>query len=219
MSPDSSPFVCEHMKKEQKNVCEMKKKNKESDTVVLDELGNFSIDVKKDIVDIINDSPSLVRLGEKDYVVKNMRLYSIYRIFNLAHRMIKSDKELNSDKKILSALCTDINAMCEVVAIILCNHLFTAEGARNYDDIESIETRNDRLVKTMKAKVMNSTFDTNQWAAIIVGALKSIDLGGFFLLTKSVNTLMDSMMERKKKSVETALQFSEAQSLQMPRTS
>lgn len=32
----------------------------------------------------------------------------------------------------------------------------------------------------MKTVVMNSTYDANQWAAIILGAIKSIDLSGFF---------------------------------------
>jgi hypothetical protein len=66
---------------------------------------------------------------------------------------------------------------------------------------------------------MGNTFDTNQWAAIILEAIKSIDLSGFFLLKKSVSMLTDSMLMRKKKSVETALQFTEAQSLQTQPTS
>jgi hypothetical protein len=80
-------------------------------------------------------------------------------------------------------------------------------------------SRNDKMVAMMKAKVMNSTFDTNQWAAIILGAIKSIDLSGFFLLKKSVSTLTDSLLMRKKKSEETASQFMEALSLQTQATS
>ena len=79
--------------------------------------------------------------------------------------------------------------------------------------------RNDELVKTMKMVVMNSTYDQNQWAAIIVGAIKSIDLSGFFLLKKSVSTLTDLLLTRKKKSEETASLFMEALSLQTQQTS
>lgn len=181
------------------------------------ELKDFPIDVKKKILDIINDTPSLVRLGDKEYKVKNLRYYSLYRIFSLAAKMKKNDEKLDSDNKILSALCTDIDAMCEIVAIVLCNHLFTADGDKL--TFNKAMTRNDYYISVMKAKVMNSSFDTNQLAAIILGALKSSDLIGFFLTRESVNTLMDSTMERKKKSVETASQFMEALSLQTQATS
>ena len=181
------------------------------------ELKDFPIDIKRDILDIINDTPSLVRLGDKEYRVQNMRYYSLYRICKLVTDMYKGDKELNTDERIITALCTDLDAMCEIVAIILVNHLFTQDGAKV--SWEQTRSRNDRYISIMKAKVMNSTFDTNQWAAIILGAIKSIDLSGFFLLKKSVNMLTDSLLMRKKKSMETVSQFMEAQSLQMQVTS
>ena len=180
---------------------------------------DFPIDIKRDIVDIINDTPSLVFLGNKEYMVKDMRYYSLYRICRLVMDMHKADEVLDNDNKIITALCTDLDAMCEIMAIILCNHLFTPDDIKSYDDANLIMTRNDRLVSVMKAKVMNSTFDTNQWAAIILGAIKSIDLSGFFLLKKSVSTLTDSLLMRKKKSEETASLFMEAQSLQTRPTS
>ena len=180
---------------------------------------DFPIDVKRDILEIINDTPSLVRLGEKEYRVKNMRYYSLYRICHLVMDMRKSDESLDTDAKIITALCTDLEAMCEIMAIVLCNHLFTPDNISDYESAQSTLTRNDKWIGIMKAKVMNSTFDANQWAAIILGAIKSIDLSGFFLLKKSVSTLTDSLLMRKKKSTETALQFTEALSLQTPRTS
>ena len=182
-------------------------------------LQDFPIDIKRDIVNILNDTPSLVRLGDTEYRVKNMRYYSLYRICKLVMDMREGDKDLNDDNKVIMALCTDLDAMCEIMAIILCNHLFTPDDLHGYEDVESVMSRNDKLIEVMKAKVMNSTFDTNQWAAIILGAIKSIDLGGFFLLRKSVSTLTDSLLTRKKKSEETALQFMEALSLRMPQTS
>lgn len=175
------------------------------------ELSDFPIDIKRDIIDIINDSPSLVRLGDKEYKVKNMRYYSVYRIALLVMDMRKADETLDTDQKIITALCTDLDAMCEIMAVVLCNHLFVPE--------EGAMERNDELVKTMKMVVMNSTYDQNQWAAIIVGAIKSIDLSGFFLLKKSVSTLTDLLLTRKKKSEETASLFMEALSLQTQQTS
>ena len=185
------------------------KEKKEEERV----LPEFPIDVQRDILDIINDTPSLVKLGDKEYRVKDMRYYSLYRICRLVTDMHKADESLDTDNKIIMALCTDIDAMCEIMAIILCNHLFTPDKIKTYDDIEETMSRNDKLIQIMKAKVMNSTFDTNQWAAIILGAIKSIDLSGFFLLKKSVSTLTDSILMRKKKSEETASLFMEAQSL------
>lgn len=175
------------------------------------ELSDFPIDIKRDIINIINDSPSLVRLGDKEYKVKNMRYYSVYRIARLVMDMRKADETLDTDQKIITALCTDLDAMCEIMALVLCNHLFVPE--------EGAMERNDELVKTMKMVVMNSTYDQNQWAAIIVGAIKSIDLSGFFLLKKSVSTLTDLLLTRKKKSEETASLFMEALSLQTQQTS
>ena len=180
---------------------------------------DFSSEIKKEIVDIINDSPSLVRIGEKEYKVKNMRFYALYRICHIVMDMYKGNNVLDDDNKILTALCTDLDAMCEIVAIVLCNHMFRPDDIHDYDDVDEIATRNDKLVAVMKAKVLNSTFDTNQWATIILGAIKSIDLSGFFLLKKSVSMLTDSLLMRKKKSEETASLFTEALSLQMQQTS
>jgi hypothetical protein len=191
-----------------------KKKDVEETT-----LKDFPIDVKRNIIDIINDTPSLVRLGEKDYRVKDMRYYSLYRICRLVMDMRKMDETLDTDNKVIMALCTDLDAMCEIMAIILCNHLFTPDKIKTYEDVDETMSRNDKMVQVMKAKVMNSTFDTNQWAAIILGAIKSIDLSGFFLLKKSVSTLTNSLLMRKKKSMETASQFMEALSLQTQATS
>ena len=61
-------------------------KNNNTNTDMQDE-NDFPIDIKRDIVDILNDTPSLVRLGDKDYVVKNMRFYSVFRICRLARKL------------------------------------------------------------------------------------------------------------------------------------
>lgn len=183
------------------------------------DFNDFPIDVKRNILDIINDTPSLVRLGEKEYRVKDMRYYSLYRVCRLVMDMRKSDETMDTDAKIITALCTDLDAMCEIMAIVLCNHLFAPDDIKDYDSAQAVMSRNDKWIGIMKAKVMNSTFDTNQWAAIVLGAIKSIDLSGFFLLKKSVSTLTDSLLTRKKKSMETASQFMEALSLQTHPTS
>lgn len=191
--------------------------NKNMGNAESDEFQDFPIDVKRDIVSIINDTPSLVRLGNKEYRVQGMRYYSLYRICRLVMDMRKADETLDTDQKVITALCTDLDAMCEIMAIILCNHLFTPSG--NLETWDEVKTKNDYYISVMKAVVMQSTFDENQWAAIVLGAIKSIDLSAFFLLKKSVSTLTDSLLTRKKKSEETASLFTEALSLRMQQTS
>ena len=192
------------------------KKTKDTKEEIQEEKNNeipeFSIEVKRNIVDIINDSPSLVMLGNKEYRVKDMRYYSLFRICKLVMDMREADETLDTDQKVITALCTDLDAMCEIMAIVLCNHRFNP-------DVENADERNDEIVRKMKMKVMNSTYDANQWAAIILGAIQSIDLSAFFLLRKSVSTLTDSLLTRKKKSMETASQFMEALSLRTQQTS
>ena len=83
------------------------KDNKNMQAEQDDELRDFPIDVKRDILDIINDTPSLVRLGNKEYRVQNMRYYSLYRICKLVTDMHKADESLDTDNKIITALCTD----------------------------------------------------------------------------------------------------------------
>ena len=197
----------------------MAKKKQEIEEVEDELMQEFTTDIKRDIVDIINDNPSLVRLGEKEYVVKNMRYYSLNRICRLVMEMKKADETLDTDEKVITALCTDLDAMCEIMAIVLCNHRFTPDDIHSYEDVDEVMSRNDKMVAMMKSKVLLSTFDTNQWAAIVLGAIKSVDLTGFFLLKKSVSTLTDSLLMRKKKSEETASLFTEALSLRMPQTS
>lgn len=178
---------------------------------------DFQIDIKRDIADIILDSPSLVHLGGKEYTVKDMRFYSVYRIARLCMDMKQADALMvDDDNKIVTALCADLDAMCEIMAIILCNHLFTADGAMT--DVEG-KSRNEHYISVMKAKVLNSTYEPKEWSAIILGAIKSIDLSAFFLLKKSVSMATDSLLMRKKKSEETASRFMEALSLRTQQTS
>ena len=197
------------MKKKLDNKKKTEEKKEDEEEFSLPE---FSVEVKRDIVDIINDSPSLVKLGDKEYRVKNMRYYSVFRICRLVMDMKKADETLDTDQKVMTALCTDLDAMCEIMAVILCNHRFTP-------DRENADDENEEMVRQMKMKVMNSTFDANQWAAIILGAIQSVDLSAFFLLKKSVSMLTDSLLTRKRKSMETASQFMEALSLRTQQTS
>ena len=196
-----------------------KEKEKEEENGIEKELQDFTLDAKRSIVDILNDCPSLVFLGGKEYQVRNMRFYSLNRIFHIALNMRKYDEELDDDKKVITAMCTDIDAICEIVAIVLCNHWFTPDNIRTFDDAMDSMSRNDKMISIMKAKIMNSPYKANEWSSIVIAAIKSVDFNAFFLIKKLVNTLTDSFLTRKKKSEETASQFMEALSLQTHQTS
>ena len=114
----------------------MKKKEEKKDVIEeSNELQDFSIEIKKDITDIILDSPTIVKLGDTEYTTKNMRFYSVYRIAKLCMEMKEADALMvDDDNKIVTALCTDLDAMCEIMAIILCNHYFTPDGVQDDDE-------------------------------------------------------------------------------------
>ena len=140
------------------------------------------MELRKEIIDIMNDNPDIKKVGDKEYRIYNLRMYSINRILKLGLDLCNDDpNNITDDRKMMFALCTDLDKGCEIMAVILCNHLFTPDNV-NKDDIDSVYTYNDKLIQYMKAKVLNSTVDQNQWAAIILGAIKSIDLGQVFTL-------------------------------------
>src|SRR5574344_126868 len=165
-----------------------------------DEGEDFKIptELKREILKIMNDSPTLVKVGDKQYMIKNLRAYSLNRILELGFDLCKTDESIDSDKKVLFSLCTDINRGCEIVAILLCNHLFTPD--------------NENLINYMKVKILNSTFDTNQWAAIILSALKSIDLSQLFTMLTLVKQFTDSLTSVRAKAEEQLQYWQEAKS-------
>ena len=74
-----------------------------------DEGEDFKIptELKREILKIMNDSPTLVKVGDKQYMIKNLRAYSLNRILELGFDLCKTDESIDSDKKVLFSLCTD----------------------------------------------------------------------------------------------------------------
>lgn len=185
------------------------------DKDIIEEEKEFDIPVelKKEIIDIMNDSPDIKKIGDKDYRIYNLRMYSINRILKLGLDLCQSSPEdITDDRKMMFSLCTDLDRGCEIIAIILCNHLFTPDNI-NKDNIDSVYTYNDNLIRYMKAKVLNSTLDQNQWAAIILGAIKSIDLGQVFTMLVLVNRYSVSLTKTRTRAEEQLQSWQEAQSV------
>lgn len=173
---------------------------------------DIPVELRKEIIDIMNDNPDIKLLGNKEYRVYNLRMYSLNRILKLALDLCQSkEDEIKNDREMMFALCTDLDRGCEIIAIILCNHLFTPNDIK-MDNIEDIYSRNDKLVQYMKAKVMMSTFDNNQWAALILGAIKSIDLSQVFTLLVLVKRYSVSLTNARMKAEEQLQSWQEAQS-------
>lgn len=160
-------------------------------------------EIKRDLLDIIADNPTLVKVGGSQYKVYNLRAYSLNRIFKVAVNLRLEDKEIDNDKKLLYALSTDIEASSEILAICLVNHLFTPPSEiRSFEEAVDTMDRNDKLVYFMKTKVLNEVIEPNAWAAIILGCIQSIDLSTLFFCTQQVSRLMDSQLNKRQKVVE-----------------
>lgn len=173
-------------------------------------------ELKQEIINIMNDCPDIRRLGDKDYRVYNLRMYSLNRILKLGLELCESNPDdVTDDRKMMFALCTDLDRGCEIIAIILCNHLFKPDNI-DINDIDSIYTYNDKLIRYMKAKVLNSTLDNNQWAGIILGAIKSIDLGQVFTLLVLVKQFSVSLTKTRTKAEESLQSWQEAKSVMRP---
>lgn len=163
---------------------------------------NIPDEIRREIIDIINDSPTLQKVGDHEYRVYRLRAYSLNRIFQVAIKLRKEDPNITDDTKMMYAMCTDIEGCAEIVAIILCNHLFKADDVTDYQSALDTMDRNDKLIQFMKTRVLMSTIDTHQWAAIIMAAIQSIDLSTVFMSLKLVDDLMISTTNLRKATVE-----------------
>lgn len=163
---------------------------------------NIPDEIRREIIDIINDSPTLQKVGEHEYRVFKLRAYSLNRIFKVAIKLRQEDDKIDDDKKLMYALCTDIESCAEIVAIILCNHLFRADDVTDYQSALDILDRNDKLIEFMKTRILMDTIDTHQWAAIIMSAIQSVDLSSVFISLKLVADIMVSTTNLRKATVE-----------------
>src|SRR5574344_2249247 len=170
-------------------------------------------ELKEEIINIMNDCPNIEKVGDKEYKVYNLRMYSLNRIMKLALNLCKDNPdEITDDRKMIFALCTDLDSGCEILSIILCNHLFTPDNV-NKDDIDSVYTYNDKLIRYLKAKVLNTTLDPDQWSYIILGALNSIDLSQVFTMLVLVKQYTVSLTSTRKKAEEQLQSWQEAKSV------
>lgn len=174
------------------------------------------IELRKELTDIITDCPSLERVGESEYRVYRLRAYSYNRIMKIALELSENMEGIKDDNILLKAMCTDIEKSCEIVAIILCNHLFKPDNITDYASALLTLSENDKMIEFMKARILNSTFNPNQWASIILSAIKSIDISELFTVCSSAKNLFVSMSMIRKTTAEQLQYMRQVQEAMLP---
>lgn len=171
------------------------------------------IEFKREIIDIMNDSPTIKKIGNKDYRIYRLRAYSLNRILKISLKLMQDNKDATDDKMLLYLVCSDMEASAEIIAIILCNHLFNPDDIVDYTSAFEIESKNDKIIKMMKLKIMYSNFNPSEWASLILSLIKDIDLSSFFMSLTLANHALASIVDVRKRTEETLLQWKQAQSL------
>ena len=69
-----------------------------------DETFEVPNELKEEIINIMNDCPDIKKLGEKEYKVFNLRMYSLNRILKLGLNLCKDNPEdITDDRKMMFA--------------------------------------------------------------------------------------------------------------------
>jgi hypothetical protein len=58
-------------------------------------------ELKRKIIDIMNDCPDIKKLGDKEYKIYNLRMYSLNRILKLGLDLCKENPDTITDDRIM----------------------------------------------------------------------------------------------------------------------
>jgi hypothetical protein len=165
---------------------------------------------KREVADIIADCPTIEKVGDHEYRVHRLRAYSFNLIMKELLDVKKEDDEIQTDRQLLYAVCNDIEKTSRIVAIILCNHLFKPDDIKDYESALEVMSNNEKLIKFMEARVLNSVLEPRQYASIVLSAIQSIDLSPLFFCISSAKNLINSLTTLPK-IVEEQLRFFQSQ--------
>lgn len=178
--------------------------NNNKDKNKIDNSLPIPLEFQKQLSKILTDSPSLVKIGKKEFKVKGLRMYSIERIFQIAQELKAFDKDNVTEA--LKYIATNLDAQCKIVAIVLCNHLFDEEQCNfnTFDEMLDVQSRNDKLIEmmAMKAKLCSDNH-LNEFASIVISAFNELDLGELFQLASLVMIYSESASMRHQRNIET----------------
>lgn len=142
-------------------------------------------EAQKRLLDIMADSPTLVKLGDNEWEIRDLRSYSRIKIAEVFTKIETTD---SSVQNIILKEATNLKYSAEIVAIVLLNHTFTEDVLDN-----------EKRIKQMTTKVLLGTVDENQWVSIILQAVNSLNIESVFTITALAKVISTSLLTRKKK--------------------
>lgn len=147
-----------------------------------------SIESKRRLLEIMADSPTLVKLGDNEWEIRNLRTYSRVKIAEVFTKIEVTD---SSVQNIILKESTNLKYSAEIIAIILLNHTFTEDLADN-----------EKRIKQMTTKVLLDTVDESEWIPIILQVINGLNVEVLFQVSSLVKVVTSSVTMRKKKIAE-----------------
>lgn len=147
-----------------------------------------SKEAAKRLIDIMADSPTLVKLGENEWSIRDLRTYSRVKIAEVFTKIEITDETVQN---IILKEATNLKYSAEIIAIILLNHTFT-------EDIED----NEKRIKQMTTKVLLETTDETEWIPIVLQAVNGLSVEVLFQISLLGKVIVSSITTRKKQIVE-----------------
>ena len=141
------------------------------------------VNSRKKMTAILADSFMEITVAGEKRKIKPLRTYSKYKILEVIENIIHTESDTLS---ILKEASGNIECAARIVAICLCNHLFTPDYEKNEEMIEN-ETRNIML---------NSAYE-NEWAEVIVKSFESLNIESVFQITALSDLMTKSLVGRK----------------------
>lgn len=147
-----------------------------------------SQEAKQRLVQIMADSPTLIKLGDNEWEIRDLRTYSRIKIAEVFNKIEVTD---GSVENIIIKEATNLKYSAEIVAIVLLNHTFT-------EDLSDNEER----IKKMTTKVLLETTNESEWIGIVLQAVNSLSPEVVFQISLLAKIISSSITTRKKKIVE-----------------
>lgn len=161
------------------------------------------LEFQQQLSKILTDSPSLIKISDTEFRVHSLRMYSIEKLHQVAQR-IKAF-EGNDIMNGLQYICMNLDALCECVAIVLCNHLFDEEQCNynSYEEMMDVLSRNDKITLMVKNKVkLLSKGNINELASIVYSSFTDLEYGELFQFASLVMNFSESASMRHQKNIE-----------------
>lgn len=141
-------------------------------------------EAKKGLLDILSDCPSIIKVGDNDYKIRPLRVYSIRMLSKLASEL----KDTKGDpSEVFKAMGENIDIACKSIAILINNHKFTSDWDKNEEMIE--ETAHE---------VQTELTSWEEWSKLFYDKLlPSCNIESFFQFTAYLPIISELVVRRK----------------------